>query len=887
MPNVDEPAPLADWTATVSEGGHGERSAEAGLEPADRIGRFAILRVLGQGGMGRVLVGYDEDLDRKLAIKLLRWPDQHDHARARLMREAQALARLSHPNVVQVHETGTHGDAVFIAMELVDGQTLSAWCSAQARPWGERLDVLVQAGRGLEAAHAAGMVHRDFKPDNVVVGADGRARVLDFGLVRGLEAEVSDSVADGTLPGRDAATLLDASLTVRGSIMGTPAYMAPEQHDGQPCDASADQFSFCVTAFEALFGVRPFDARPMSALALVKNAGRTTPIPTDTRVPRTVREAILRGLSPEQADRWPDMGALLGVLERARAGRRRWLVPALGGMLVLGAVGANLLGATAPTVEPCAGVGAPVEQIWSHERREASLQQLWSAGAEPTVERLDGWAERWTAAALTSCEDVHVRQLLSAGSLDRRGACLGRRLATFDVLTEGMASGEVDGGPMSTEWLAQLDDPATCLAEAVLEERHPPIPAEHEAEVAELRRDLVRVELERDRQSLSERITTAERLLARSRELGWPPLIGEAAIVLGRLQTTAGNGAAARSSLGEAIDIGDDTLDREQQATAWSAINQVERLVEFDVERAQWAWRREGAVLADQSASPRQRAQLSFDRGQTEELAGHVEDAERSLREALALLDGIEPAPAWQQATVLRNLGNLLAYTSRADEAQVLFERARELELGPGAEASPGGGARDAAANRLDEAIAMVGRGDHEAAVTFLQQGLASAVASHGPRSEMVARYHVVLAAIYDGLGRADELRTHAALADRISLEAVGPLHPMRTDVLSAVGVSALRDGRIPDAIRAMEAALRIIQRIKPADSLEVAHAEYNLADVLHQDGQDDRARDLLTHALPVVERGLDEGDPLREEAEALQATLLGPPPSPPPAPSP
>ena len=881
-----EPAPSVAWTATASGGGPPGAEGADDWSPVDRIGRFAILRILGQGGMGRVLVGYDEPLDRKVAIKLLRWPDQHDgdRARARLMREAKALARLSHPNVVQVHETGAHGDAVFIAMELVEGQTLGDWSGAQDRAWEAILDVLIQAGRGLEAAHRAGMVHRDFKPDNVIVGEDGRARVLDFGLVGGLRAQSDPSLSDGVIARSpeasgasqtlEPAPPLGASLTVEGSIMGTPVYMAPEQHEGRPCDDAADQFAFCVSAFEALFGVRPFDGRPMIALALAKQEGRMAPIPPDTRVPRAVRDAILRGLAASPAERWPDMGTLLGELEHAvSARRRRWRVPALGGALLVGALGAFTLTPRSET-EPCTGVGEPIERTWSTERREASLQRLPVAGAPATVERLDRWANDWTAAARHSCEDVHVRQLLSAGSLDRRGACLGRRLATFDALTEAIIEGRIGDESASTQWLGQLEDPSTCLTEAVLQQRTAPIPREHATEIATLRRDLVRVDLERTGQTMQARLELAERLLARSRELGWAPLVGEAALTLGRLHTAVRDGVAARSRLGEAIDIGADALDIEQQAKGWSAVNQVERLVEFDVERARWAWQREQAVLGDDDASPQQRAQLLVDRGQTEELAGEVEAAERSLRDALALLDEIEPVPAWQRATVLRNLGNLLTYTSRAEQAQPLFEQARALELGSEADALPSGGAHNDAFDRLDEAIAIFSRGDHEAALAAIHENLAAASIGHGPRSEIVARHHVVLAAIHDELGRTDELRTHARLADQISLEAVGPLHPLRTDVLSAVGVAALRDERVPDAVRAFEGALRVIRRIKPDDSLEVAHAEYNLADALHQDGNGDRAVPLLAHAIGQFERRLDEDDPLLEETNALMAAI-------------
>src|SRR5690606_7185636 len=218
----------------------------------------------------------DEDLDRKVAIKLLRGELSRDeHGRTRMLREAQALARLSHPNVVQVHEVGQWTDHDYVAMEYVDGRTLDRWLAAGPRSWREILDVMVQAGRGLEAAHAAGLVHRDFKPANLLVGRDGRARVLDFGLARAASERDSKSsskpIADivetaehsvfelsrssDDLEGATAASsAFDKLLTVTGAVLGTPAYMAPEQHLGQPADALSDQFSFCVVLYEALYG---------------------------------------------------------------------------------------------------------------------------------------------------------------------------------------------------------------------------------------------------------------------------------------------------------------------------------------------------------------------------------------------------------------------------------------------------------------------------------------------------------------------------------------------------------------------------------------------------------------------------------------------------------
>lgn len=265
-----------------------------------KIGRFTVLHKLGEGGMGLVFMGYDADLDRKVALKLVH--PAHENARSmdRLGREAQSLARLSHPNVVQIYECGVHEGAVFLAMEHVDGLTLSQWLRAGSRWWRDKLRKLIDAGRGLEAAHASGLVHRDFKPSNVMVGHDRRVRVLDFGLAR----SGGPRVDEGSL--RPAQSVGEPDLTAVGTVAGTPAYMAPEQRDGADCDALSDQFSFCVVASESLNGERPVADRSGATRLLVR----------DKLVPDRVHAALERGLSWTPAERWPTMAALLDEFEQ-------------------------------------------------------------------------------------------------------------------------------------------------------------------------------------------------------------------------------------------------------------------------------------------------------------------------------------------------------------------------------------------------------------------------------------------------------------------------------------------------------------------------------------------------------------------------------------------
>ena len=275
--------PRFDTAETVasSPSAGGDDSIVEGLEQGSRLDRFVVVEKLGEGGMGVVIAAYDPDLDRKVAIKLLRagaWDTGvSSEGRQRLLREAQAMAKLSHPNVVVVHGVGTMGSQVYIAMEYVDGCTLGEWLKQDKRSWPLVVDMFCRAGRGLVAAHAAGLIHRDFKPDNVLVGKDGRVRVTDFGIVgtAGTMSEGTGRPGAGELASRS--TPLSTPLTSAGVLLGTPIYMAPEQLERAPVDASADQFSFCVALYEALYGERPFAGKSYDELSLNVSSGNFKP----------------------------------------------------------------------------------------------------------------------------------------------------------------------------------------------------------------------------------------------------------------------------------------------------------------------------------------------------------------------------------------------------------------------------------------------------------------------------------------------------------------------------------------------------------------------------------------------------------------------------------
>jgi serine/threonine protein kinase len=310
------------------------------LAKGTSVGRYRVLERLGAGAMGVVYAAYDPELDRKIAIKLLRPDDaKGDQARRqeRLIREAKAIAKLSHPNVVGVFDVGVHDGQVFLAMEYLGGGTLRDWASAKKRSWREIVKMFIDVGRGLAAAHAEGLIHRDFKPDNALLDKQGKPKVVDFGLVRltgtALDAPAAGSGDDAVAAAAALASISGAAtspmaLTRTGAMTGTPAYMAPEQFLGQPIDARTDQFAFGVALYEALYGERPFEGETVMVLAGSVTKGRMRPMPKSADVPAWVRACVVRALHVDPADRYPGFDELLAVLASDPVPRRPRLLTA-------------------------------------------------------------------------------------------------------------------------------------------------------------------------------------------------------------------------------------------------------------------------------------------------------------------------------------------------------------------------------------------------------------------------------------------------------------------------------------------------------------------------------------------------------------------------------
>ncbi|MFY0533057.1 serine/threonine-protein kinase [Nannocystis pusilla] len=450
---------------------------------SERVGRFAVLRRVGAGGMGVVFAAYDEQLDRRIALKLVH-PGHHDPAAAaRSKREAQALARLSHPNVVQVYEVGEARGHVYIAMEFVQGETLRAWQQRAPRSWRETLAMYVQAGRGLAAAHAVGLVHRDFKPENVLVGDDGRPRVVDFGLARARPPDGAENRSEGAGPKeqvrmgmtpRAGLRVEAAELTAPGAVVGTPAYMAPEQHAGGEADARSDVFCFCVALHEALHGARPFAGERREDVHAAIVAGAIARGPRE--VPAWLQRVVDRGLQADPAARWPSMDALLTALGRDPTRVRRQLALALALLAALAGGGAwawqRLEQRHAQDVEEQrARTAATAADLERTQAAEEARRLAAAAGqhADPALRLLLAVAAVSTARERGEAPPLEVEQALLDALDGPRSELFARPgAAVVDALTESgdgrwLATGEREGrwrcgrrrrrGPRST-WLS-------------------------------------------------------------------------------------------------------------------------------------------------------------------------------------------------------------------------------------------------------------------------------------------------------------------------------------------------------------------------------------------------------------------------------------------------
>ena len=598
--------------------------ARGTLDAGTKIGRYVIQHPVGEGGMGTVYAALDPELGRKVALKVVRGFGDSD-AQTRLLREAQAMARLQHPNVVTIHDVGTYGRGVFIAMELVDGVNLRTWL-AQPRSWRDILTVFRDAGRGLAAAHAAGIIHRDFKLDNVLIDRHGRARVTDFGLARSFGEDVEHLEEAET-----AADSLSMPLTKTGAVVGTPAYMAPEQGSlSAPPDERTDEYSFCVSLYEALYGKRPFRGDDHKRTVV-------PPPPQGSNVPRWLFGVISRGLAVEPSARWPSIDALLVALARDRAARRRQLAIA-GVALALAAVAAILL-ARRNVESPCdsdaafGGAWNPTKRVALQARFLATGKPFASSAFAATADQLDRATAGWKSSYQRACRATRVEHTQSNDILHMRLVCLDRQRAALAAFSDVMATADAKIVEQSVVASGKLPLASECddvrsLSLTVPPPTDPKVRDEIERYMVEIAAASARIAVRNPREAIDQLVRIAER----AKTLGYRPLEAETLFLLG-------NAYAAQGVTKQAFDA--------HKAAALAA----------------------EAGRADRIAA-RAYMQMSF----LAALSGRIEEARDDLARAKAALERIGGDPLLD-ADLEMQLGNIDAVAANVDDAAAHYER--------------------------------------------------------------------------------------------------------------------------------------------------------------------------------------------------------------------
>jgi tetratricopeptide (TPR) repeat protein/tRNA A-37 threonylcarbamoyl transferase component Bud32 len=668
--------------------------AEAAFDGATTIGRYSILGPVGAGATAVVYAAYDPQLDRRVALKLLRPGSDPAALQARLLREAQAMARLSHPNVLAVHEVGTVGERVFLAMEFVEGGTLRQWLSAARRTWREVLDKYLLAGHGLAAAHAAGLLHRDFKPDNVLVGQDGRVRVTDFGLVRLLgDTAPSEGANGGSItPRASSGSPLVTPLTQTDTVMGTPVYMSPEQLEGRELDARSDLFSLCVALYEGLFGERPFEGASLESLHQAVARGRVREPPRDSRVPGWLRRAVLRGLCPAPRDRYPSTEALLAALERAPAQRARRAALAAGALalLAMGALAARE--SSRHKTRLCAGAQERLVGAWDAERR-AAVKAAFARSGKPSAlaaaraveATLDAYGAAWAAMRTEACEATRLRGEQSDELLDLRMQCLedrrlelGERVAVLAAADEQVLR---NAGPL----VSSLPSLAPCASAAALRARQRPAAdpasrAKHEATSRQIARARALGEASKYRDALP----VARGAVEQARALGYAPLLARALNELGLVLTVQNDLAPAMAALQEA-DLAAESSHADEEAVeasitlahVTSQMPDEERHAAFWVGHAKAALARLEAQLTA-AALDHLQARLAHAEGSLALRAGKGREAIPFFRRAVALFEKL--GKDVRAARELSVLATALASVGQGEEALRAAHRALESE---------------------------------------------------------------------------------------------------------------------------------------------------------------------------------------------------------------
>lgn len=804
-----------------------EREPRAGR----KFGRYLIIGEVGRGGMGVVLRAYDPKLQREVALKCLHERGVPTEMRIRLVQEAQAMAKLNHPNVVSVYDLEEIEDRFVLAMEYVDGGTLKGWLEAQ-HSTKEVLDVFRAAGRGLSAAHRAGLLHRDFKPSNVLMTRDGEVKVTDFGLVRFERDSTTGGDGEDTDDGFESRS---SGLTRDGVVMGTPLYMAPEQHAGTQVTTAADQYAFCVSLWFALTGLHPHPMRDPNnrASLFARKRGEIPPWPKLERpVPRSICEAVRRGLAPNPEERWPSLDSLLEALAFDPSRRRNQLLLGAGGIMMLGLGGATLEAWADTRDERCTGASEHLAGVWDEERKRTVGVAMTKVDAEysrvawtRTEAALDAHARQWTSMHTETCEATTIRGDQSTQVMNLRMACLHRARTELAAVVRQLEDADIEVIENAHKLTSGLPSLSKCEdVEALLRDIDPP--REEEAKAVEsIRSDLARAKAARMAGRYDRAMEAVDAAKRGAASVSYEPIEGEVALEEGLCLRKLGKFSEAEARL-------DDALGR---------------------------------------ASKHRQLDLMREAAMTLMMVLGVDQAREAdgLRYA-KLAQGLSHGQPESEASVANVLGAILATGGRYEEAEREIRHVLEVR-----ETTLGDRHPDTSTSRVTLGNLLDAQGRHEEAETILLRAIAALERELGARHPEVATSRNALAGVYFGLGRYEDAEAQLRQILDILEATLDPAHPrlagMRTNLVAVLRAQ----GQYDDAEAEQRSALLSLERALGAEHPRLGIARTFLASVVEDQGRYAEAESEYRRALEVLEKTLPAGHPDIADARNALGNLL------------
>jgi tetratricopeptide (TPR) repeat protein len=842
------------------------------------------------------------------------------------LREAQAMARLSHPNVASVFDVGTFGADVFVAMELVEGTTLKQWLKGQPRSIRDVLAVFVQAGRGIEAAHERGLVHRDFKPDNVIVDSRGRARVLDFGLARvadweppGHETRAPAGPAPDLTP--SSGTPLGAELTRTGTLMGTPAYMSPEQWHGEVADERSDQFSFCVALYEALYGERPFDAASAALLGAEVTNGNVRKPPAGSPVPGWLRTTVVRGLAVDKAERHPSMGALLKALgQDPTRTRRRWIAAGAAVVSVLALAQGFRLGARHRS-GLCKGSEQQLVGVWDAPRRQAVQAAFLRTGKGfaqdafvGAARALDEYAHRWVAMRQEACEATRVRGEQSEELLDLRMECLGQRREEVRALVDLFTQADGEIVTKAVQAASGVGELSSCAnATALRAPIRPPANPQVQREVESLRAKLARAKALGEAGKSGEGLAFATTLADEAKRVGYRPVEAEAMFRLGDLRIDSAAYEAAALALFDAAALAEAAHHDEIAAQAWISLAWLAVYQGRFPEGHRWTQLasakldRVGSLPRDENSLLRAIAALLGNEGKhAEALAvdlrslaivekalgpehtdvaaslegiglnlnnqGKYEEALGYHRRALAMRERILGSEHPFLAKSLTSIGEVLENQGKYEEALGYHRRALAIRQKALGQEHP-----DVASVLFDIGDTLWSQGKYQEALGYHRRALAIYEKLLGPDSPDVASSLSSIGALNGELGKYDEELGYMRRALAIQEKLFGTEHPNLAKTLVNIGMNFSDRGKYEEAIAQFRRSLAILEKMLGTEHPDLSWSLNDLGDALWHQGKYQEALGYHRRALAIQEKALGPEHPdLRNSLTGLGKALLG-----------